>query len=133
MALVHFGLNHVTTMIEQQRAKLVLIASDVDPIELVLWLPALCRRMGVPFAIIKNRSRLGALVHQKNATCVCLEKVNAEDNKALDTLSALFMEMYNNNPVTTWGERTLGMKTTIRVAKREARRKAEAAARAAVM
>lgn len=131
--VVHYGLNHVTTMVEQQRAKLVLIASDVDPIELVLWLPALCRRMGVPFAIIKNRSRLGALVHQKNATCVCLEKVNAEDNKAMDTLSALFMEMYNNNPVTSWGERTLGMKTTIRVAKREARRKAEAAARAAVM
>ena len=72
-------------------------------------------------------------MHQKNATCVCLEKVNAEDNKALDTLSALFMEMYNNNPVTSWGERVLGMKTTIRVAKREARRKAEMAARAAVM
>merc|ERR1719390_351248 len=37
--VVHYGLNHVTTMVEQQRAKLVLIASDVDPIELVLWLP----------------------------------------------------------------------------------------------
>jgi len=68
-------------MVESKRAKLVCIASDVDPIELVLWLPALCRRMGVPFCIVKNRSRLGALVNQKKATCVCIEKVNQEDNK----------------------------------------------------
>lgn len=131
--VVHFGLNHVTKMVEEKRAKLVLVASDVDPIELVIWLPALCRKMGVPFAIIKNRSRLGSLVHQKNATCVALEKVNAEDNGALDRLSALYMEMFNNNPVTSWGERTLGMKTTVRVQKREARRLAELRARAAVM
>jgi large subunit ribosomal protein L7Ae len=34
-----FGLNHVTTLVENKAAKLVVIAGDVDPIELVLWLP----------------------------------------------------------------------------------------------
>lgn len=131
--VLHYGLNHVTTMVEQKRAKMVCIASDVDPIELVLWLPALCRRMGVPFCIVKNRSRLGALVHQKNATCVAIASVNQEDNKALDTLCNLCTEKYNKNPVTSWGDRTLGLKTTVRVAKREASRRAEAASRAAVM
>lgn len=32
-AVVKFGLNHVTYLIEQKKAKLVLIANDVDPIE----------------------------------------------------------------------------------------------------
>lgn len=31
------GLNHVTYLIEQKRAKLVLVAADVDPIETVVF------------------------------------------------------------------------------------------------
>jgi len=34
-----YGLNHVTHLVEEKKAKLVVIAHDVDPIELVLWLP----------------------------------------------------------------------------------------------
>ena len=34
-----FGLNHITSLVENKEAKLVVIAHDVDPIELVLWLP----------------------------------------------------------------------------------------------
>ena len=55
--VLKFGLNHITYLIEQKKAKLVVIASDVDPIELVVWLPALCRRMGVPYAIVNNKVR----------------------------------------------------------------------------
>merc|ERR1739848_733389 len=38
---------------KQTATQLVAIASDVDPIELVLYLPALCRKMGVPYCIIR--------------------------------------------------------------------------------
>jgi ribosomal protein L7Ae-like RNA K-turn-binding protein len=48
-----------------------LIPNDVDPIELVVFLPALCRKMGVPYAIVKGKARLGTVVHQK----VCLHSV----------------------------------------------------------
>lgn len=41
-----YGLNHVVGLIENKKASLVLIANDVDPIELVVYLPALCRKMG---------------------------------------------------------------------------------------
>lgn len=34
-----YGLNHVTNLVESKKAKLVVIAHDVDPIELVMWLP----------------------------------------------------------------------------------------------
>lgn len=40
--VVKYGLNHVTTLIENKKAKLVVIAHDVDPIELVVFLPTLC-------------------------------------------------------------------------------------------
>ncbi len=48
-----YGLNHITTLVESGKAQMVLIAHDVDPIELVCWLPALCKKMGVPYAIVK--------------------------------------------------------------------------------
>ena len=50
-----YGLKHVTTLIERKEPKLVVIAHDVDPIELVVWLPALCRKMDVPYCILKVR------------------------------------------------------------------------------
>lgn len=52
--VLKYGLNHVTTLIEQKRAKLIVIAHDVEPIELVLWIPQLCRKMDVPFCFIKS-------------------------------------------------------------------------------
>ena len=62
---VKYGLNHVVGLIENKKAALVLIPNDVDPIELVIFLPALCRKMGIPYAIIKGKARLGTLVHKK--------------------------------------------------------------------
>ena len=62
---VKYGLNHVVGLIENKKAALVLIPNDVDPIELVIFLPALCRKMGVPYAIIKGKARLGTVVHKK--------------------------------------------------------------------
>ena len=59
-----FGLNHVTTLVEENKAKLVVIAHDVDPIELVVHLPALCRKKGVPFCFVRGKANLGKLVMQ---------------------------------------------------------------------
>jgi len=61
--VLKFGLNHVTELIEQGKAKLVIIAHDVDPIEMVVFLPALCRKKGIPYAFIRGKARLGKLVH----------------------------------------------------------------------
>ncbi len=63
--MVKYGLNHVVALIENKKPSLVLIANDVDPIELVIFIPALCRKMQVPYAIIKGKARLGTVVHKK--------------------------------------------------------------------
>jgi ribosomal protein L7Ae-like RNA K-turn-binding protein len=67
--VVKYGLNHVVGLIENKKAALVLIPNDVDPIELVIFLPALCRKMGIPYAIIKGKARLGTVIHQKVRAC----------------------------------------------------------------
>jgi len=63
--VIKCGLKHVTSLVESKKARLVIIAHDVDPIELVIWLPTLCRKKGVPYLIIKGKSRLGKVVHKK--------------------------------------------------------------------
>merc|ERR1712046_282255 len=66
--VLKFGLNHVTTLVEEGKAKLVVIAHDVEPIEIMVHLPALCRAKDVPFCFIRGKAALGRLVHLKAAT-----------------------------------------------------------------
>lgn len=93
--VVKFGLNHVTTLIEKKVARLVVIAHDVDPIELVLWMPALCKKMGVPYCIVKGKARLGRIVHFKTASCLAITQVHKEDQHKLDQLISSFTAMFN--------------------------------------
>ena len=113
-----FGLKHVTSLIEQKKAKLVVIAHDVNPIELVVFLPALCRKMGVPFCIVKGKSRLGVLTGQKNAAVVALTAVNSEDSSKLDSLSGAFKTQFNDTIVRKWGGGIMGLKTANKLEKR---------------
>ena len=115
-----FGLKHVTTLVEEKKASLVLIACDVDPIELVLWLPALCRKMDVPFLIVKDKARLGTLVHQKTSAVVALTGVNKEDESQLKIFQELGMEKFNKNAdlARKWGGGIMGLKTQAKLDKR---------------
>jgi large subunit ribosomal protein L7Ae len=83
---VKYGLNHTVALIEAKKASLVIIAHDVDPIELVVFLPALCRKMGVPYVIVKGKARLGTVVHKKTAAVLALQDVKSEDQRELATL-----------------------------------------------
>lgn len=92
-----FGLNHVTKLIEERKAKLVVIANNVDPIELVIWLPTLCRKMDIPYCFVNGKAQLGQLVHQKNASCLALTEVRKEDETELNNLTTGFRAQFNNN------------------------------------
>ncbi|GMG25547.1 unnamed protein product [Ambrosiozyma monospora] len=118
---VKYGLNHVVSLIENKKAKLVLIANDVDPIELVIFLPALCKKMGVPYAIVKGKARLGTLVHQKTSAVAALTEVRPADQAALakliSTINANFTEKYEDSK-RHWGGGIMGGKTQAKLAKR---------------
>jgi large subunit ribosomal protein L7Ae len=117
---IKFGLNHVTELVELNKAKLVIIAHDVDPIEMMCFLPALCRKKGIPYAFIKGKARLGKLVHQKTATCLALTEVKKEDYQDLDVLSKSFRVQFNDNDNLrrTWGGGVMGIKNQHMMAKR---------------
>jgi len=119
--VLKFGINHITALIEQKKAKLVIIANDVDPVELVVWLPALCRKMHVPYCIVKNKARLGNFVGKKNATALAFTNVNNEDRDRLTTLSTAIKENYNDRFEEfrkQWGGGRLGAKSTHSLAKK---------------
>jgi len=110
---VKFGINEVVRAIEKKKAKLVVIAHDVDPVELIAWLPALCRKQDVPYVIVKSKSRLGAVVHQKTVSALALTEVGKGDVTELNNLASLFHDQFNKNVESrrTWGGGILGPKS----------------------
>ncbi|KAJ6936424.1 hypothetical protein NC652_011208 [Populus alba x Populus x berolinensis] len=120
--VIKYGLNHVTYLIEQNKAQLVVIAHDVDPIELVVWLPALCRKMEVPYAIVKGKSRLGAIVHKKTASVLCLTSVKNEDklefSKVLEAVKANFNDKFDEHRK-KWGGGIMGSKSLAKTKAKE--------------
>jgi len=118
---VKYGLNHTIALIEAKKASLVVIAHDVDPIELVVYLPALCRKMGVPYVIVKGKARLGTVVHKKTAAVLTIQDVKSEDQRELTTLvsaaKANFSDKYEDQR-RQWGGGLRGNKSTQMLRKR---------------
>ncbi len=56
---VRKGVNETTKMVERGEAKLVIIAEDVDPPEIVAHLPLLCEERGIPYAYVPSKRELG--------------------------------------------------------------------------
>jgi len=118
---VKYGLNHCVALIEAKKAALVAIADDVDPIELVVFLPALCRKMGVPYVIVKGKARLGTVVHKKTAAVVTIQDVKSEDQKELSNIitaaKANFSDKFEDAR-RHWGGGKRGNKSTEKMNKR---------------
>lgn len=114
--VVKYGINHITQLVEANKAQLVVIAHDVDPLEIVVWLPALCKKMGVPYVIVKGKARLGTVVHKKNAAAVALTAVKNEDQREL----AKVIEAANslNEGRVSWGGGIMGIKSQAKMRKR---------------
>ena len=127
-----FGLNHVTTLVEEGKAKLVAIASDVEPVEMMSFLPTLCKSKGVAFCIIKGKHNLGKLLGLKTATCVAVTDVRKEDMQDFNTLQKTFMANFNENLGLnkSYGGGLMGIKNQHMMAKREKIREIELAKKA---
>merc|ERR1719270_1824610 len=131
--VVRHGVNTVTTLIEKKKAQLVVLANDVDPIELVMFLPALCWKMGVPYCIVKNKSRLGRVCRRKTTSCLAITSVDSNDRSSLSKLVETVKTNYNerfDEIRRHWGGGSLGSKSSARIAKIEKARLKEAAMKA---
>jgi large subunit ribosomal protein L7Ae len=56
---VRVGTNEVTKSSERAEAKLVIMAEDVDPVEILVHIPMLCEEKRIPYVYVPKRQRLG--------------------------------------------------------------------------
>lgn len=91
--------------------------------------------MDVPYCIVKNKGRLGSIIHYKKATALALVDVKEEDVAELNKLAGICKDEFNNNMAVlkNWGGGILGLKTQAKLAKREAHLAAEAAKKAKML
>merc|ERR1719229_759053 len=75
----------------------------------------------VPYCVIKGKSRLGQLVHQKTSAVIAFTSVRQEDKGELDTLANTFKAQFNDNAELRrrWGGGINGIKSQHVMARRE--------------
>jgi large subunit ribosomal protein L7Ae len=57
--MIRRGVNETTKAVDRGKAKLVVIAMDVEPEEVVMHLPPLCEEKGVPYTYVPSKLELG--------------------------------------------------------------------------
>lgn len=65
---INKGANEATKALEKGKAKLVVVADDVSPKEIVMHLPVLSKEKGVPCITVPSREELGAAAGLSVAT-----------------------------------------------------------------
>ena len=80
------GTNETTKAVERGIAKLVYIAEDVDPPEIVAHLPLLCEEKKIPYVYVKKKSELGAACGIDVAAASCAIVDEGENKAALENL-----------------------------------------------
>ncbi|MEM2916755.1 MAG: 50S ribosomal protein L7Ae [Candidatus Bathyarchaeia archaeon] len=56
------GTNETTKAVERGNAKLVIIAEDVEPPEVVAHLPLLCEERKIPYVFVPSKEKIGSAV-----------------------------------------------------------------------
>jgi large subunit ribosomal protein L7Ae len=87
---IRVGTNEVTKSSERAEAKLVVMAEDVDPVEILVHIPMLCEEKRIPYIYVAKKQRLGQSAGlSKSAASVAI--VEPGDAKALlDEIAAQF-------------------------------------------
>ncbi|MEM4717270.1 MAG: 50S ribosomal protein L7Ae [Desulfurococcaceae archaeon] len=75
------GTNETTKAVERGQAKLIVIATDVDPPEIVAHLPILCDEKKIPYAYVPSKKKLGeaAGIEVAAASVAILEPGDAKE------------------------------------------------------
>ncbi|MEM0139289.1 MAG: 50S ribosomal protein L7Ae [Ferroplasma sp.] len=83
------GTNEVVKSIERGEAKVVVIAEDVSPPEVVFYLPILCEERKVPYTFVKNKSELGLKVGIASAASIAVVDFGKNDEAYKTLLSSI--------------------------------------------
>ena len=79
---IRIGTNEVTKSSERSEEKLVIMAEDVDPVEILIHVPMLCEEKRIPYLYVAKKQRLGQSAGlSKSAASVAV--VEAGEGKGL--------------------------------------------------
>ncbi len=84
------GTNEATKAIERGEAKLVVIAADVEPEEVVMHLPSICQEKGIAFCFINAKTDLGKAAGLKVGTAAVAVVTAGAQEASLKELSTKF-------------------------------------------
>ncbi|HKN06845.1 MAG TPA: 50S ribosomal protein L7Ae [Thermoplasmata archaeon] len=87
---IRVGTNEVTKSSERSEAKLVIMAEDVDPVEILVHVPMLCEEKRIPYLYVPKKQRLGQSAGlSKSAASVAVVEAG-EARTLLEELVAAF-------------------------------------------
>jgi len=82
------GANEVTKVLERGQAKLVVVAKDISPKEIVMHIPLLAKEKGVPYIEVESKEELGAAAGIPVATAAIVIVEAGDAQKIIDKLKA---------------------------------------------
>ena len=81
------GMNEVTKSIERKTAKLVIMAEDVSPPEILFHVPLICEEKGIPYAYLSTKKELGNAVRiNVSSSAIAIEQSGTGNENALDDI-----------------------------------------------
>ena len=81
------GMNEVTKSIERAQAKLVVMAEDVSPPEILYHVPLLCEEKNVPYTYLSTKKNLGKAVNiNVGSSSIAIENVGSGNETILDDI-----------------------------------------------
>ncbi|MDO8428434.1 MAG: 50S ribosomal protein L7Ae [Candidatus Diapherotrites archaeon] len=87
------GVNEVTKAIEREKAKLVFIALDVDPKEIVMHLPLICKEKKIPYTFVESKKELGEKAGIKVPTSALAVMDEGKEKKEVTDLAKKLAEL----------------------------------------
>lgn len=84
---VRIGVNETTKCIERGIAKLVVVAEDVTPEEILMHLPVLCKEKKVPFTYVPSKLELGKVSGIEVSTSSIAIEEAGDAKKLIDEIS----------------------------------------------
>ena len=81
------GTNEVTKAVERGQVKLVVIAEDVQPKEIVQHLPLLCSEKGIPYVLVDSKKKLGIAAGLNVGTASIAIVKGGDAEKEIDKLA----------------------------------------------
>jgi len=90
---VRIGANEATKAAERGTAKLIFLAEDVDPPEIVMHLPLICNEKNIPYSYFSTKKELGKGVGLEVGTAALAIVEEGDAKKDVDDLSKKLAEL----------------------------------------